>query len=125
MASVDEACREIVTKVDGAVACGLVDLGAAIVLGGYARSGSAQVIDAGMAAAAAKLLCCASPATMTGASVPMEREVHITSESYQHFAKTLSSGRAAVLLVTGRETNMGMGWAMLRTMLPAIELITG
>jgi hypothetical protein len=48
-------------------------------------------------------------------------EIHIASVNNYHFAKTVKKGRAAIMLVTKKTTNVGMGWAMLRSVIPLVE----
>ncbi|HTV22127.1 MAG TPA: hypothetical protein VMG12_25730, partial [Polyangiaceae bacterium] len=48
-------------------------------------------------------------------------EVQLASRHTYHFAKTLGSGRAVILLVTSRNTSLGMGWAHVRAAIPIFE----
>jgi len=49
------------------------------------------------------------------------QEVHITSEHNYHFAKTLKKGKAVIMMVTKKTTNIGMGWAQLKSVIPMVE----
>ena len=48
-------------------------------------------------------------------------EIHVTSAHNYHFAKCLKQGRYVVVLVTKKTTNIGMGWAQLKAVIPNIE----
>ena len=49
------------------------------------------------------------------------QEVHITSTNNYHFAKVINDGNAVVMLVTKKTTNIGTGWAQVKSVIPAIE----
>ena len=49
------------------------------------------------------------------------QEVHVTSEHNFHFAKTIKKGKAVIMLVTKKTTNIGMGWAQLKAAIPSVE----
>jgi hypothetical protein len=49
------------------------------------------------------------------------QEVHITSQYNFHFAKTIRQGKAVMMLVTKKTTNIGMGWAQLKAAVPSVE----
>ncbi len=131
MRTIDDACKEMVTKVEGAVACGVVDLDTGMLLGIYNASHYTQTLNEIVATATMDLFRGPS----VGRIEQMVRrhrneaeggehyfqEVQLTSERNLHFAKTLRGGRAVIMLVTRRTTNVGMGWAMLRSFLPDIE----
>ena len=131
MGRMDDACRNIVTAVDGAVACGVVDLETGMLLGIYNSSGYTQTLNEIVAAATMDLF----RGPNIGRIQQMVRqhrglpengehyfdEVHVTSKNNFHFAKTVKGGRAVVMLVTRKNTNIGMGWAQLKAQLPVIE----
>jgi hypothetical protein len=48
-------------------------------------------------------------------------EIHITSTHNYHFAKTIKGGRYVLMLVTKKTTNIGMGWANLKSAIPDVE----
>ncbi len=52
---------------------------------------------------------------------PYFDEIHVASDHNFHFAKSLKAGRAAIMLVTFKTINIGMGWAQLKAALPAVE----
>ena len=131
MGRMDDACRNIVTAVDGAVACGVVDLETGMLLGIYNSSGYTQTLNEIVAAATMDLFRGPNIARIQQ-MVRQHRglpengehyfdEIHVTSKNNFHFAKTVKGGRAVVMLVTRKNTNIGMGWAQLKAQLPVIE----
>ena len=129
MSSVDEACREIVESVDGAIACGVVDLNTGRLLGIYCPT-YGQVLKDALAAATMDLLrgravgrTERSISTAPGATGDDARvhEVHVMSGDNYHVAKVLKGGQAAVMLVTNRATNVGMGSAQMKAVIPKVE----
>lgn len=120
MSSIDEACREIVDSVDGAIACGVVDLNTGRLLGIYCPT-YGQVLKDALAAATMDLLRGRTPPTGTGGDSRAVHEVHVMSGDNYHVAKVLKGGQAAVMLVTNRATNMGMGSAQMKAVIPKVE----
>jgi hypothetical protein len=49
------------------------------------------------------------------------QEIHVSSEHNFHFAKTIKGGKAVIMLVTKKTTNIGMGWAQLKSIIPIVE----
>ncbi|MBI4751952.1 MAG: hypothetical protein HY774_25990 [Acidobacteria bacterium] len=133
MGKMDDACRDVVTKVDGAVACGVVDLETGMLLGIYNIAQYTQTLNEIVAAATMDLFRGANIGRVEqlvrahrGQPENGEhyfQEIHVTSNHNYHFAKTLKGGRAVVMLVTKKTTNIGMGWAMLKSVLPTLEVL--
>jgi hypothetical protein len=48
-------------------------------------------------------------------------EVQISSKHNLHFVKALRGGRAVILLITEKSTNLGMGWLQLKSVIPSLE----
>jgi CheY-like chemotaxis protein len=131
MGKMDDACREVVTKTDGAVACGIVDLDSGMLLGIYNSANYTQTMNEIVAAASMDLF----RGPNVGRIEQMVRshrgiaengehyfqEVHVTSTHNYHFAKTLKKGKAVIMLVTKKTTNIGMGWAQLKSVIPMVE----
>lgn len=131
MGKIDEACREIVGNVEGAVACGVVDLDTGMLLGIHNAAQYTQTLNEVVAAATMDMF----RGPNIGRIEQMVRshrgqgedgshyfqEIHITSAHNFHFAKTVKDGKAVVMLVTKKTTNIGMGWAQLKSALPMIE----
>jgi hypothetical protein len=133
MGKMDDACRDVVTKVDGAVACGVVDLETGMLLGIHNIAQYTQTLNEIVAAATMDLFRGANIGRVEqlvrahrGQPETGEhyfQEIHVTSNHNYHFAKTLKGGRAVIMLVTKKTTNIGMGWAMLKSVLPAVEAL--
>ena len=56
-----------------------------------------------------------------GAAGSSLQEVYATSRDGYHFAKTLKDGRVAMILVTKKTANQGIGWAQMKLAIPRIE----
>jgi hypothetical protein len=131
MGKIDDACKSVVEAVDGAVACGVVDLDTGMLLGIYNQSSYTSTLNEVVAAATMDIFRGAN----VGRIEKMVREhrgmpengehyfdeVHITSRNNFHFAKTIKGGKAVVMLVTKKTTNIGMGWAQLKGAVPNVE----
>jgi hypothetical protein len=52
---------------------------------------------------------------------PVFQEVHVTSDECFHFAKVINDGKAAIVLITLKWINQGLGWTQLKSALPKIE----
>jgi hypothetical protein len=131
MGKMDDACREVVSKTDGAVACGIVDLDSGMLLGIYNSANYTQTMNEIVAAASMDLFRGSNVGRIeqlvrSHRGVPENgehyfQEVHITSEHNYHFAKTLKKGKAVIMMVTKKTTNIGMGWAQLKSVIPMVE----
>jgi hypothetical protein len=131
LGKIDDACSELVAMVDGSVACAVVDLETGMLLGVHNTSHYSQTLNEVVAAAAVDLFRGESIARVekmvrAHRGVPENgehyfNEIHIASEHNFHFAKRVKGGRAVVLLVTGKTTNIGLGWAHLKAAIPALE----
>lgn len=131
MGKIDDACKEVVAKVDGGVACGVVDLDTGMLLGVYNNAQYTQTLNEIVAAAAMDLfrgpnIGRIEQMVRQHRGVPENgahyfQEIHITSENNYHFCKTIKGGKAVMVLVTKKTTNIGMGWAMMKTVIPLVE----
>ena len=131
MGKIDDACKEVVNKVDGAVACGVVDLDTGMLLGIHNGAQYTQTLNEVVAAATMDMFRGANIGRVeqmvrAHRGVPENgehyfQEVHVTSEHNFHFAKTVKKGKAVIMLVTKKTTNIGMGWAQLKSAIPTIE----
>jgi hypothetical protein len=131
MGKMDDACKQVVGKVDGAVACGVVDLETGMLLGIFNTSQYTQTLNEVVAAATMDLfrgpnLSRIQEMVRAHRGIPENgehyfQEVQVTSENNFHFAKVLKKGRAVVMLVTKKTTNIGMGWAQLKMSISTIE----
>jgi hypothetical protein len=109
------------THVDGAVACAIVDLDARRLIGFHAHERTEELEAAVLAATLALLY--RSPKAASGSARLRAHEAHVTSEHGYHFAKVLEGGKAAVMLVTNRTANAGMGSAQLRAAIPKVKAV--
>lgn len=131
MGKIDDACKEVVSSVDGAVACGVVDLDTGMLLGIHNASQYTQTLNEVVAAATMDMfrgpnIGRIEQMVRSHRGVPEDgehyfSELHITSEHNFHFAKTLKGGKAVIMLVTKKTTNIGMGWAQLKAAIPVVE----
>jgi CheY-like chemotaxis protein len=131
MGKIDDACKQVVEKVDGAAACGVVDLDSGMLLGIYNAAAYTQTLNEVVAAATMDLFRGPNVGRieqMVRSHRGMEEngehyfeEMHITSKHNYHFAKVLRGGKAVIMLVTKKTTNIGMGWAMLKSVIPEVE----
>ena len=116
----DAACREVMGNVDGAVACGVVDLATFKLLGFHANERTAALEEA-LRKATITLLCRADPDSDPAGARPAALEAHVISEHGYHFAKVLEGKAAAVMLVARRSPNAGMGSAQINAVIPKVE----
>lgn len=131
MGKIDDACRDVVGKVDGAVAAGVVDLDTGMLLGVHNAAQYTQTLNEIVAAACMDLfrgpnISRIEQMVRQHRGVPENgehyfQEIHVTSTNNYHFAKTVKNGRAVIMLVTRKTTNIGMGWAQLKAVIPTIE----
>lgn len=131
MGKIDDACSNAVEKVDGAVACGVVDLDTGMLLGIHNASQYTQTLNEVVAAATMDMFrgpnISRIEQMVRGHRGVAEDgahyfdEIHITSRHNYHFAKALKGGKAVIMLVTKKSTNIGMGWASLKSVIPEIE----
>lgn len=131
MGKIDDACKQVVEKVDGAVACGVVDLDTGMLLGIHNSSQYTQTLNEVVAAATMDVFRGANVSKIEQ-MVRAHRgepengshyfeEIHITSKNNYHFAKAVKGGKAVIMLVTKKTTNIGMGWASLKQVIPTVE----
>jgi hypothetical protein len=131
MGKIDDACRDVVGSVDGAVACGVVDLDTGMLLGIHNAAQYTSTLNEVVAAATMDLFRGANVGRVeqmvrSHRGVPENgdhyfTEMHITSANNYHFAKTLKGGKAVMMLVTKKTTNIGMGWAQVKAAVPKVE----
>ena len=131
MGKMDDACKKVVEGVDGAVACGVVDLDTGMLLGIHNSSQYTQTLNEVVAAATMDIFRGPNVSKIeqmvrSHRGVPEDGghyfdEIHITSAHNFHFAKSIKAGKAVVMLVTKKTTNVGMGWANLKRAVPELE----
>lgn len=131
MAQIDDACRDVVNNVDGAVACAVIDLSTGMLLGRHVSIPFPPNVADKIAAIAVDLFHGASVGRIEktlGSRHPDARrtehaldEIHATSRDGFHLAKSIKDGRAALILLTKRSANQGIGWAQMKSAVPRIE----
>ena len=131
MGKIDDSVKKVVELTEGAVACGIVDLSTGMLLGIYNTAGYTQTLNEIVAAATMDLfrgsnLDKIQKAVRSHRGIPEDgshyfQEIHITSEHNFHLAKVIASGKAVIMLVTKKSTNIGMAWAQLKSVIPDVE----
>ena len=131
MSKIDETLKAMVNRVEGAVACGVVDLDSGMLLGIHNAANYTQGLNELVAGATMDMFRGPNISRIEEA-VRAHRgiaengehyfdEIHVTSKHNFHFAKTLKGGRYVLMLVTKKTTNIGMGWAQLKSVIPSVE----
>lgn len=129
--SLNDVCQELVETVDGAKAVGVVDLHSGMIMGVHHNVPyfTQSYLDA-VGAAAVEMLRGRTTSTVEellsnirGKKVENTmQEVQMTTPGTYHFISVLpNKPNAAVIMVTDKKTNLGMGWARLRAALPKLE----
>jgi len=131
MGKIDDSCKEVVGKVDGAVACGVVDLDTGMLLGIYNSAQYTQTLNEIVAGATMDLFRGSSVGKVEQLvrqhrGIPENgesyfEEIHISSRNNYHFMKTIRGGKAVIVLLTKKTTSIGMGWAQVKSIIPEIE----
>ncbi len=125
---IDEVCRLMVETIDDALACAVFELGSGARLGSHERG---EVLPDIAVTAAADLI--QSPGisrfeqairALRGLPAPVAnafREIHVSSTDREYLARTPDSRSTGLMLVMKKTTNVGMGYAQLRTAGPVLE----
>ena len=131
MAEIDEACQRVVQETDGGIACGVVDLDTGMLLGVFNNAGYSQSLNEIVAAACVDMFRGSNvnrvnQAVRAHRGIPEDgehyfEEILVTSKRNYHFMKTVRGGKAVVVLVTHKSASVGLGWAMLKAMVPSVE----
>lgn len=128
---IDTTCRRVVRALEGSVACGVIDLDSGSLLGAF-HEGDGREQQSRPAAEAAVDLFRGPNVRRVEAMIRAQRaehgdgehyyeEIQLTSKHHLHFVRALAGGRAVILLVTQRNTSVGLGWAQLRAAIPVLE----
>jgi hypothetical protein len=124
MASINEVCKQIVDSVDNAFAAGVVDLNTGLLLGVYHNIPyfTQSYLDA-VAAAAVDMFRGKGVSNVEkrlsqtrGEEVSNSlQEVQMTTHKTYHFMSVVpGKPNAIAVLITGKQANLGMGWAGLK-----------
>ncbi len=130
MASTQEVCKTTLEKVDDCLAVGVVDLNTGMLMGVHHTVPyfTQAYLDA-VAAAAVEMFRGKTVrrieellSTQRGEQLKDSfEEVFISSPKTYHFMTVIKDKGAVVVMITKKSTNQGMGWAALRTSLPAVK----
>mgnify|MGYP002777854777 CR=1 FL=1 len=131
MGKIDDACKGVVDEISGALSCGVVDLRSGLLLGIFNRSQYTESLNEIVAAAAMDFFRGPNLSRIEQLVRAHRRvredgehyfeEIHIASKHNFHFMKVIKHGRAVLVVVTDKGTNVGMGWVQLRTHVATIE----
>jgi len=118
-AQVEAGCRELVSRVNGAFACELIDLATGLSLGTYSLAGGAVRNDRAPVGALVQLLRGERGAAPDDAV----EELQLTRKEHLLFAKLLPNRRAALLLAARRSSNLALVWLQLRSSVPSMSAL--
>jgi len=124
MAKLDEILQGIVSNVDGALGCAVVDLGSGLLLGvahnvPYFTSSYLEAVAAAAVDMVRGKNVRAVESLLSGQrGMPVEnsiKEIQMTTDRTYHFMATVpDKPNSLVVLITSKTTNLGMGWAAVR-----------
>jgi len=133
MTSINDVCDEVISIVDGALGCAVVDLNTGLLLGvahkvpyfthSFLDAVAASAVDMfrGKTVMAVEQLLSSTRGTKVENSI---KEIQMTTEKTYHFMVALKDKPdCLVLLITDNTTNLGMGWNALRINLPSIAAL--
>jgi predicted regulator of Ras-like GTPase activity (Roadblock/LC7/MglB family) len=130
MAKIDDVLQGVLSEVDGALGCAIVDLESGLLLSvahnvpyftsSYLEAVAAAAVDMlrGKNVRAVESLL----STQRGKPVSkMIQEVQMTTANTLHFMAILPEKPDCLLvLITNRKTNLGMGWSSVRRAMPLL-----
>jgi len=130
MASLDDITKEIISSVDGALGCAVVDLTSGLLLSvshnvpyftqTYLEAVAAAAVDMfrGRNVQAVESLL----SNQRGVTIEKTiQEMQMTTTNTLHFMTVIpEKPDSLVVLITSKKTNLGMGWASIRRHLPAL-----
>jgi hypothetical protein len=120
MSALDEACATIVARVEDAFAAAVVLLDTGMVVGAHASPPDVEPMV--LAAIARDMVPPARRAMrIEGAAGGAFEEIYVATPRYSHFAKIVRGGRALLVVVMRRTSNVGMGWIQVRGCAPIVE----
>ncbi|MGR9051263.1 MAG: hypothetical protein ACU84J_01305 [Gammaproteobacteria bacterium] len=130
MASLKQILNDVVTNVDGALGCAVVDLSSGLLLevahnvpyftSSYLEAVAAAAVDMvrGKNVRAVESLLSGQRGTTVENSI---KEIQMTTDRTYHFMATVTDKpNALVVLITNKSTNLGMGWSAVRNNMPKI-----
>lgn len=133
MANLDQITNQMLTKVNGALGCAVVDLPSGMLLSvSHNVEHFPQSIIETAAAAAVDIFRGSNIIVVESLlgnqrGLPLEnsiKEILITTAKTFHFMSIVPEKPTALLiLITNRNTNLGLGWASVRVSLPKIAAV--
>lgn len=130
MAKLDDVTRSVVNSVDGSLGFAVVDLDSGLLLSvahnvpyftqTYLEAVAAAAVDMlrGKNVQAVESLLSGNRGTVVEKTI---KEIQMSSDNTLHFISVLpDKPDTAAILITSRNTNLGMGWAAVRKALPGI-----
>jgi hypothetical protein len=130
MANTQEVCRELQGKVDDCLAVGVVDLNTGMLMGVHHTVPYFTQAYLDAVAAAAVEMFRGKNVRRIEELISKQRgeelrdsfeEIFISSPKVFHFMTIIKEKGAAVVMVTKKSTNQGMGWASLRSSIDDIR----
>ena len=131
MSQMNDACKKVLESVGNALVCGVFDLERKQVIeivhvpefSDVQQEMVTRAIMNLFRGINAKLLANRAHAQI-GKPVMKEkgfREIQMAFEENFYFSKTIKNGNAALILVTKENTNIGMAWVQLKSVIPIVE----
>jgi len=124
MAKLDELLQNVISNVDGALGCAVVDLNSGLLMGAahnvpyfttsYLEAVAAAAVDMlrGKNVRAVEALLSSQRGKPVEKSI---QEVQMSTERTLHFMATIKEKPDyLIVLITNKTTNLGMGWAAVR-----------
>lgn len=130
MARIDDVLQTVVSNVDGALGCAVVDLNSGLLMGAahnvpyftssYLEAVAAAAVDMlrGKNVRAVESLLSSQRGKTVEKTI---QEVQMTTEKTLHFMAIIKDKPDyLIVLITSKATNLGMGWAAVRNNMPKI-----
>lgn len=124
---IETLCQQLCGEIDGALACGVVDLESGMMLGvhhtvpyfsqDYLDAVAAAAVDMFRGRNISRIEQLIAKQRGTTPEHVVE-ETFMTTKGTFHFMKVVPGKTSLMVLVTKRSTNQGMGWATVRTFMP-------
>ncbi len=120
MSELATLCRTILSQIEGAQACALLELPTGARLGEAVARGGRPVTPEAARAVERLLGREGLLARVAGAGAGFE-EAHLVVGGLDHFAKLLAGGRAALLVAASEVPSLGRVWAQMKPAAAALE----
>ncbi len=131
MAKLDDTLQTVVSNVDGALGCAVVDLNSGLLMGvahnvpyftsSYLEAVAAAAVDTfrGKNVRAVESLLSGQRGKPLEGSI---KEIQMTTDNTFHFMATIKDKPdSLIVLITSKTTNLGMGWAAVRNNMATIS----